>query len=256
MDKAGYHALACRHMGSFGVRHNALRDKFLVFLSQAGIVAEREAPSLLPGSAARPADIFVPNFAASQAACLDFAVTHTQQPNTLQRASVCGGAAAAQYEVIVKDKKFGMQCKDAGLILVPMVVEVFGTWGERSEEAFALVSKACGNRASETARAAGAHIRRSLSVCLQRLNARILLSHMNPLAEVFGEPLAMPSCPNPSQPDEVAARRWLHWMWHRPSWWRCCASHGQGGFCLRRISRTWAQRWSGPGHGSIMAVKR
>ena len=27
---------------------------------------------------------------------------------------------------------------------------------------------------------------------------------MNPLAEVFGEPLAMPSCPQPSQPDEVA----------------------------------------------------
>ena len=73
-----------------------------------------------------------------------------------------------------------------------MVVEVFGTWGERSEEAFALVSKACGNQASETARAAGAHIRRSLSVCLQRLNARILLSRMSPLAEVFGEPLAMP----------------------------------------------------------------
>ena len=117
---------------------------------------------------------------------------------------MCGGAAAAQYEVIVKDKKFGMQCKDAGLVLVPMVVEVFGTWGERSEEAFALVSKACGNRASETARAAGAHIRRSLSVCLQRLNARILLSRMNPLAEGFGEPLAMPSCFHPSQPDQVA----------------------------------------------------
>ena len=58
MDKAGYHALSCRHMGSFGVRHNALRDKFLVFLSQAGIPAEREAPSLRPGSAARPVFFF------------------------------------------------------------------------------------------------------------------------------------------------------------------------------------------------------
>ena len=104
----------------------------------------------------------------------------------------------------VKVKKFGKQCADAGLVLVPMVVEVFGTWGERSEEVFALVSKACGNRASERAKAAGAHIRRSLSVCLQRLNARIMLSHTNPLAEVFGEPLAMPPSRHPSQPDEVA----------------------------------------------------
>ena len=148
----------------------------------------------------------MPNFAASQAACLDFAVTHTQQPNTLQRASVCGGAAAAQYEVVVKDMKFGEQCKAAGLMLVPMVVEVFGTWGERSEEAFKLVSKGCANKASEKAKAAGAHIRRSLSVCLQRLNARILLSRANPLAEVFGEPVDMPCGhdTHSSRADEVA----------------------------------------------------
>ncbi len=77
MDKTGYHALTCRRMGGFGVRHNALRELFLHFLSQADIPAEREAPSLLPGTAARPADIFVPNFAGDKPACLDFAVTPT-----------------------------------------------------------------------------------------------------------------------------------------------------------------------------------
>ena len=67
MDRAGYHALTCRHLGSFGVRHNALREVFLQFLSQAGIKdAVREAPSLLPGTAARPADIFVPNYAGTK----------------------------------------------------------------------------------------------------------------------------------------------------------------------------------------------
>ena len=105
MDKVGYHALTCRHMGGFGVRHNALREIFLHFLTQADIPAEREAPSLLPGTAARPADIFVPNFAGDKPACLDFAVTHTLQPNILQRASVCGGEAAAQYKVNVKVRR-------------------------------------------------------------------------------------------------------------------------------------------------------
>ncbi len=81
MDRAGYHALTCRHAGSLGVRHNALREIFLDFLCRAGIGATREVPSLLPGSAARPVGIFVPNFAAALPACLDFAVTHTQQPN-------------------------------------------------------------------------------------------------------------------------------------------------------------------------------
>jgi hypothetical protein len=192
MDCRGYHALTCRHLGSFGVRHNALREIFLDFLCRAGIEAAREAPSLLPGTAARPADIFIPNFAAAQPACLDFAVTHTQQPNIIECASVCGGAAAAQYEVAVKDAKFGAECKVAGLSLVPMVVEVFGRWGERSQEAFQLVSKACAHHASEKVASAGAHVRRSLSIGLQRLNARILLAHTDPRSESFAEPVAMP----------------------------------------------------------------
>ena len=171
------------------MRHNALRETFLYFLSLAGIPAEREAPSLLPGSAARPADIFVPNFAGAQAACLDFAVTHTQQPNTPECASVCGGAAAEGYEVTVKDAAFGKECNAAGLVLVPMVVEVFGRWGNRSKQAIQLATKGCANRASERVAAAGAHVRRSLSVTLQRLNARILLAHMDPASEVFADPV-------------------------------------------------------------------
>ena len=194
MDLAGYHALTCRHMGSFGVRHNALREVFMQFLAQGGVKdAAREAPSLLPGTAARPADIFIPNYAATRAACLDFAVTHTQQPSILDRASVCAGAAAERYEVAVKDMKFSAACEAAGLLLVPMVVEVFGTWGAKSAEAFQLITKACANKASETGVAAGAHIRRSLSVTLQRLNARILLARVDPDTETFGEPVSLPS---------------------------------------------------------------
>jgi len=44
---------------------------------------------------------------------------------------------------------------------------------------------------SEKVAAAGAHIRRSLSLGLQRLNARILLAHRDPQTEIFAEPVAM-----------------------------------------------------------------
>ena len=74
-------------------------------------------------------------------------------------------------------------------MLVPMVVEVFGRWGERSLEAFQLVSKAGASGASEKVVTAGSHLRRSMSVGLQRLNARILLSRMDPLAKLFLEPV-------------------------------------------------------------------
>ena len=110
MDE-GWHALTCRHLGSFGVRHNALRETFLHFLSLAGIPAEREAPSLLPGSAARPADIFVPKFAGTQAACLDFAVTHTQQSNILHCASVCGGAVRSGTRVLLRTQSLARSAR-------------------------------------------------------------------------------------------------------------------------------------------------
>ena len=174
----------------------------------------RENPPLLPGSAARPADIFIPDFVPPKAACLDFAVTHPQQSNIIKCASVCTGAAAAQYEEAVKDMKFGAACEAAGLVLVPMVVETYGRWGERSAEAFQLVSKACASQASEKVAAAGAHIRRSLSVGLQRLNARILLARANPGAEIFMAPVDLDGGPGAAEfvagrvdevADEVAA---------------------------------------------------
>ena len=84
--------------------------------------------------------------------------------------------------------------------------------GERSAEAFKLVSKACASQASERVAAAGAHIRRSLSVALQRLNARILLSRANPCAETFMEPVDLDGEPGAAEfvagmvgADEVAA---------------------------------------------------
>ena len=107
-----------------------------------------------------------------------------------------GGRA---YEVAVKDAKFGAECKAAGLVLVPMVMEVFGRWGECSLEAFQLVSKAGANSASEKVAAAGNHLRRSMSVGLQRLNARILLSRMDPRVENFSEPIEEPGPLTPEQ---------------------------------------------------------
>jgi hypothetical protein len=136
----------------------------------------------------------VPNFAGTQAACLDFAVTHTQQLNVLHCASMCGGAAAERYEVTVKDAKFGVECKAAGLVLVPMVVEVFARWGVRSVEAMKLATKGCAHRASERVPAAGAHVRRSLSVTLQRLNARIL-GPAGPCCRGLCGPIALPVGP-------------------------------------------------------------
>ena len=76
---------------------------------------------------------------------------------------------------------------------------MFGRWGERSLEAFHFVSKAGASRTSEKVAAAGNHLRRSMSVGLQRLNARILLSRMHPQVKTFSEPIGEPGPLTPEQ---------------------------------------------------------
>ena len=52
-----------------------------------------------------------------------------------------------------------------------------------------LVTKGCASRAGVDGAAAGGHLRRSLSVTLQRLNARIMLARVDPRSEIFEEPV-------------------------------------------------------------------
>ena len=58
MDASGCNV----HLGGLGlgVLHNALCDVWLKFFKLADVSAQEEAPSLLPGTAARPADMFFP----------------------------------------------------------------------------------------------------------------------------------------------------------------------------------------------------
>ena len=49
--------------------------------------------------------------------------------------------------------------EEKGMILVPMVVEVFGRWGLRAEEMFAFVAKVCAARANERSPRADAFMR-------------------------------------------------------------------------------------------------
>ena len=177
-DRLGYHALTCTSGGGLGVRHNALREVFLHFCKLAHLPALREAPALLADSACRPADVLIlPCLPSSidRPTCLDFAVTHTQQPNHINRASVCV-AAAEQYERKVKFPMYKERCDEAKLNFIPMVVDCFGAWGPSSNDAFKILAKAAANRKNVPEDYAHLSVRRSMSVVLQRYNVRTLLA--------------------------------------------------------------------------------
>ena len=127
MGRPGYHALTCRTGGSLGIRHNALREIVLHYCKLAKIEAVREAPNLLPNSSDRPADvllpknIFIEGYNPSLRTCLDFAVTHPQQPATIKRAGILSGATAARYEEAVKLPRYLQECSANNLDFIPML---------------------------------------------------------------------------------------------------------------------------------------
>ena len=146
LDRLGYRCRAglgvpsvsgTTHCGrSFCTIANWLRSKpsakLLVFLNSSA----RPADVLLPKQ------IFIEGYSASMPTCLDFAVTHTQQPLSLDCASVTTGAAAGRYEESVKAPRHMEECKENGLNIIPMVVEEFGAWGLKSAPVFSFVSRA------------------------------------------------------------------------------------------------------------------
>jgi hypothetical protein len=183
MDKKGYHALTCKSGGHLGTRHNALRDNFYDACSVACLGPKRELPFLLPNTNKRPADVYLPNFTLGKPACLDFAVTHTQQPKYLKLASVTAGIAAKEYGSKVKDRKYAAECEEQGLMFVPMVTEVFGVWGQPAESVFYHVGKMCASRGGIELGGALHRIMQRLSVTLMRCNARALVARLDPKAK-------------------------------------------------------------------------
>ena len=50
-------------------RHDSLRDALFAAAQSAALAPQKEVPALIPGSASRPADVFLPNWNRGRPAC-------------------------------------------------------------------------------------------------------------------------------------------------------------------------------------------
>ena len=85
--------VGCGGNGDRIYRHDSLRDALLSAAQSAALAPRKEAPSLIPGSSSRPADVYLPNWKRGQPAALDVTVISTMQQLTRDRASVVPGHA-------------------------------------------------------------------------------------------------------------------------------------------------------------------
>ena len=92
-DAHGDHQVGCGGNGDRILRHDSIRDALFSAAQSATLAPRKEAPSLIPGSSSRPADVYLPIWVRGQPAALDVTVISTLQQQTLSGAASVPGHA-------------------------------------------------------------------------------------------------------------------------------------------------------------------
>ena len=86
--------------------------------------------------------MFVPSWTYGQPAAFDLAITSPQRQETLREAATQAGSAARRYE---EHKQCHMQteeeCRQQGIIFIPLVAESSGGWGPSAVSTFSKWAK-------------------------------------------------------------------------------------------------------------------
>ena len=124
----GDHQVGCGGNGDRIHRHDSLRDTLFSAAQFAALAPRKELPSLVPGSASRPADVFLPTWERGQPAALDVTVVSTLQNRTVVRAASVSGYALS----VARERKMAAHseaCQSVGVSFVPMVDWWSKHWG-------------------------------------------------------------------------------------------------------------------------------
>ena len=176
MDAWEHHMLTCRSGGDMITRHNLLRDCIADFCNKACLSPQIEKGSgILPKDQSRPADILVPNWSLSRPAAFDIKVINPLNLQFLQEAAqTCGHAAEMGEES--KHSANNEACALRGWSCIPLVVEVFGGWGNESIDVLTKLSKKMATQLCQPINEVTSTIYSRLSLILMRQNARAILA--------------------------------------------------------------------------------
>jgi hypothetical protein len=177
-DQHGDHAVSCGSDGDRKGRHDRLRDAIFATAQAASLAPKKEAPSLIPGSLARPADVYIPMWRGFKTA---FDVTVI---NPLQQAHKHHAAITAGYALgVARDRKmnlYAQDCRNNDITFVPLPVETFGGWDDTAVDHLREMARMMSGRNHTQNSVAIRHFFQRLSITLQRGNANLLLSRRPP----------------------------------------------------------------------------
>ena len=144
----------------------------------ASLSPAKEENSLLPGSAEKPADVYIPGWSNGCDAAFDVSVVSPLQTQLINKAAdEIGSAAIKRFNE--KKNKYNTACENEGIKFFPLIVETFGGWHAESEIVLTKLGRQLasytGNVSDDTVR----HFYQRLGILLARGNAS-LINHRNP----------------------------------------------------------------------------
>ena len=179
--------MVCGRGGERIVRHNAIRDALFETAAAAGLAPLKEGRALLPGNNRKPADVFIPHWAAGLDAALDVTVTHPLQDATRAGAATTPGHAMK----VAFDNKCRVTedlCREQGITFIPIVAESLGGWHKVALEQFGKLGSALGRHTGQEEGEKVDHLIKRVSILLQKGLSSMLLNRVpgHPAPEVDG----------------------------------------------------------------------
>ena len=147
----------------------------------------REGRALIPNSNSRPADVLIPIWTNGMDTAMDVTVV-----NPLQRLMVEQAAATPRYALKTRFRekmtRHGEDCRRAGLVFVPLVVETLGGWEEQAEVQIKRLEAALARHTGQEEAEKTRHLFQRLAVLLAKGNAALFLNRVpsHPSAVIDG----------------------------------------------------------------------
>ncbi len=142
VDAYGDHQVGCGRNRDRIARHNAVHDAIHAVSQSAALASFKETPGLLPGSQARPGDIFIPCWSLGRPTAFDVLVISLLQELTIAQAAQTP-SHALQVGVQRKLAANLCACHSSRTDFVPLVAETLGGLAEDTIRTSRAIENSC-----------------------------------------------------------------------------------------------------------------
>ena len=176
-DRHGDHALACGTAGERIARHNHIRAALFQVAASANLAPRKEENDLIPGTNARPGDVYIPKWTGGKDTALDVTVVSPLLPTRVKDSAATPGHTLS---VAFSDKcrNTFQACARENIRFIPLPVETLGGWHDKAADQIRKLARASARNTGREEEEAIRHLFQRLAVLLVQGNASLLINRV------------------------------------------------------------------------------